>query len=221
MIFEVDAGFLDNETLSAQMRHLMLLATADGETQRTSLPACWLGHETALAVRVNQLIAEMKLRAKAVPESLPQGEESIIWPAFSTTSLEEQLDFIRARRDAGQLGRIRPPRNDHELWACYKYSVLARNHQAYQRLGQRVAARAVSMEVLWRELIHACQVTPMRGSVRNALQHMWGYISNHSKLNPQTDDLKGLLREVQVQAGTHNSTYLLNSTALGELALWV
>ena len=138
-IFDIDPGFLDDAWLAAQMRLLVGLVTADDATQRQRIPVCWQGHEDALRLRLNQLIAEMQLRGLATPEPVRLTEESIIWPVNGTRPLAEQVAAVAARAEAGQPGRIRLPRNDHELWACYKYSVLARNHQAYSRIGQQVA----------------------------------------------------------------------------------
>lgn len=219
-IFDLDPGFLDDEWLSAQMRLVMGLSSAD-DAARQRLPECWQGHEDALVLRLNQLIVEMRMRGQATPEPLPLTAESVIWPARGATPLEEQVARVGERARSGRVGRIRLPRNDHELWASYKYTVLARNHQAYLRFGQRIAARAIPYETLWYEMINASRVAPTPGGVRNAVQHMWGYVSNLSAVNPQVGSLQALLVEIQRLAVAHQVSYLLNSTALGELMAWV
>ncbi|MFE8071251.1 DUF1722 domain-containing protein [Marinobacteraceae bacterium S3BR75-40.1] len=220
LIFDIDPGFLDDERLSAQMRLVVGLVGNDGGVRREHLPTEWVGYEDALALRLNQLIAEMRLRGEATPEPVPLTEESVIWPAIESESLETQLTYLQQRREQGHQGRIRLPRNDHELWASYKYSILARNHQSYTRFGQRVAARSIPYRQLWLALVHASHVAPRPGGIRNALQHMWGYVSNRSQVDPQRGALMDLLGEIQRLARDEQVSYLINSTALGELAVW-
>lgn len=221
-LFEVDAGLLDDDLLAEQMRLLVGLVSQDRRAGLNSrIPALWQGHEDALALRLNQLIAEMTLRGQATPGPVAVTTESLLWPALDPVSLNGQLGVIRARAEAGKPGRIRLPRNDHELWATYKYSVLARNTRAYQNFGQRVASRSVTVEALWASMINATRVAPSQGGVRNALQHMWGYVSGHATINPQTDDLAGLAEHIQTLAANYQVSYLLNSTALSELGVWL
>ncbi len=220
-IFDVDAGFLDDEWLSAQMRLLVGLVTADEAVRRARVPPGWQGYQDALALRLDQLIAEMRLRGLATPQGLPRTTESIIWPAEGTRPLADQVAMLAERAREGHVGRIRLPRNDHELWACYKYSVLARNHQSYSRLGQQVAARAVPVDRLWRELVNATRVAPGPGGILNALQHMWGYVSRYALGLPDGGEMQPMLMEIQRLAAAHNVSYLLNSTALGELMVWL
>lgn len=221
-VFDLDAGFLDDELLAAQMRLLVGLVSTDrGRSAGDRLSANWLGHEDALTLRLNQLMGEMTLRGQAVPGQVAVTGEAIIWPPLDAASLAGEIRYITARAEAGQRGRIRMPRNDHELWATYKYSLLARNRQAYESFGRRVAARSAPIETLWLALVNASRVAPPEGGIRNALQHMWGYVSDHSSMSPQMDDLDALAADVQQLALQHEVSYLLNSTALGELRAWL
>ncbi|WP_404367669.1 hypothetical protein [Marinobacter sp.] len=221
-VFDIDAGLLDDELLASQMRLLTGLAGAGHPRDaQTAVPAGWQGHEDALALRLNQIQEEAALRKFAIPGRVPVTEESVIWPIPDLNGVRNQLATIRSRAEENNAGRIRLPRNDHELWATYKYSVLARNDRAYQSFGQRVAARAIPLDELWLSMISASRVAPLRGGVRNALQHMWGYVSRHSAMHPGTEDLVGLAAEIQNQAVAHQVSYLLNSTALGELRAWL
>lgn len=216
-VYDIDPGFLDDGRLAAQMRLLVGLVTTASQPNPEHFPLSWSGHEDALALRLNHLIAEMRLRGLATPEPVALSGESILWPALDRERLQAQREEIAA----GPPGRIRLPRNDHELWASYKYAVLARNQRSYSRFGQRVAARTLPYDALWLSLIGASQVPPREGGLRNALQHMWGYVSRYSSLDPQAGSLAQLLREVQALAAAHQVSYLLNSTALGELAVWI
>lgn len=220
-VLDIDAGFMDDELLGIQTRLLAGLVAGDPASARQRVPAGWQGYEDALVLRMNQLIAEMQLRGQAAPEPLPLSRESILWPFQGLLNLDAQLALLAERLQQGRSGRIRLPRNDHELWASYKYSLLARNQGAYQSFGQRIASRSIPLAELWQALLYASRTPPTVGGVRNALQHMWGYVSAHSRFNPQSGELGGLLAEVQQQARAHRVPYLLNSTALGELGVWV
>ena len=46
-----------------------------------------------------------------------------------------------------------------------------------------------------------------RGGVRNALQHMWGYVSQHSLVHPQFSEPVVLLREIQRWRPEHKVSY--------------
>ncbi|MCH8499344.1 MAG: YbgA family protein [Marinobacter sp.] len=219
-ILDVDAGFLDDVLLAEQMRMLTGLYAKRNQPDITGMPVEWQGYGDALAIRLNQLVAEMALRGKATPGRVPLPEESVLWPTLETAWLDEQLQLFARRALDGHPGRIRLPRNDHELWATYKYSILARNHQAYHHFGRQVAARQVPLANLWLRMVSACRTQPSTGGIRNALQHMWGYVSNQASLGPQTEDLTAFAREIGSLALAHQVSYLVNSTALGELQAW-
>ncbi|MEX0605108.1 MAG: hypothetical protein WD623_03015 [Marinobacter sp.] len=221
-VFDVDAGLLDDELLAGQMRLVSGLLNADRTPQTDSrAPVAWQGHEDALALKLNQLMEEMRLRGQGVPGNVPVTDEAILWPTLNAGALAAQLDYLVARVAQDQRGRIRLPKNDHELWATYKYSVLARNTKAYTVFGQRVAARAIAVDHLWLSMVSASRVAPAKGGLKNSYQHMWGYVSGHSKLSPQTEDLASLAFDIQTLAVNHQVSYLMNSTALGELRAWL
>ncbi|MCP5162347.1 MAG: DUF1722 domain-containing protein [Hahellaceae bacterium] len=217
-IWDIDAGFLDDALLTEQMRLLSGLAAAEGNHPK--LPPHWLGHDGALVVRLNQLIAEMRLRGIATPDYQRVPKGAIIWPARFPLAPSEQFGLLAERQQQGKHGRISVPKSEHEIWARYKYSIMARNHNSYQIFGRLVAIRAFTFNDLLLEMVHAKRATPAETDLRNALQHMWGYVSAFSRMRPDTCSLADLLQEVQVQAKENNVQYLLNSTALGELALW-
>ncbi|WP_165856212.1 DUF1722 domain-containing protein [Marinobacter sp. JSM 1782161] len=221
-VLNLDPGFLDDDLLSEQTRLLVgLVGDSRGRGADERVPEEWRGHEDALALRLNQLMVEMSLRGQAVPGVVKVSGEAIIWPPLQAPALAEEILFIQTRGELGRKGRIRLPRNDHELWASYKYSLLARNRQAYHSFGRQVAARSAPMERLWLALVNAARIAPPEGGIRNALQHMWGYVSDYSALSPQVDNLDALAGDVQQLAMQHEVSYLLNSTALGELRAWL
>lgn len=221
---DLSPGFFDNELLGEQMRRVSVYMDSKSygtTTPKSTLPLYWHGYEDALAVRINELMAEMQLRKIPTPEWIRLTDEAIVWPVVPEKSLMEQYTFLVERAKQGKVGRIRLPQSPHELWASYKYSTLARNHKAYLQFGQRVAARSIDFESLLSQLSAVCRVQPSIGCLRNSLQHMWGYVSKFSKVDPNKATLVGLLAEVQLQAVEHADTYLLNSTSLSDLAAWL
>ena len=220
-VLDLDAGFYDNDLLTEQMRWLSGLLVGGAKLDERRVPARWVGHEDALTLQLNLLMAEMRLRRIPTPEPLKTTAESILWPVQPAMPLSEQFALLSRRAADGKTGRIALPKGVHDLWACFKYSVLARNHQAYTRFGQRIATRAITFEVLLEEMVGACRVAPRAGGMRNAVQHMWGYVSRFSTRDPNQAAPADLLAEVQFHAMTNDVTYLRNSTALGELSAWL
>jgi hypothetical protein len=221
---DLSPGFFDDDLLGEQMR--LVSAYLDSKSigkvkPPSSLPLYWHGYEDALAVRTNELMAEMQLRKIPTPDWIRLTDEAIVWPVLPEKSLMEQYAFLVERADKGKTGRIRLPRSPHELWASYKYSTLARNHKAYLQFGQRIATRTIDFPLLLPQLTSICRVKPALGCLRNSLQHMWGYVSKYSTLDPNKASLAELLAEVQLQAVEHADAYLLNSTSLSELAAWL
>lgn len=218
-IWDLDAGFLDDELLTEQMRLLSGLIN-DQVSREKRLPKHWIGHEEALVVRLNQLIAEMRLRDIATPEYQPTSQGTIIWPVRFHEPLVTQLQKLAERQANGARGRIQAPANERELWAIYRYSVMARNHATFLSLGQLVASRQISFDDLLQEVVHIKRAQPYKPDMQNALQQMWGYVSAQSLIRPNEVSTIELLQEVQLLARQTNAEYLLKSTALGELACW-
>ena len=65
---------------------------------------------------------------------------------------------------------------------------------------------------------------PPAGGIRNALQHMWGYVSTSSitfKKSFETLSMSRLLAEIRIRAFSDNVLYLIESTAISDLMLWI
>ncbi len=218
-IWDIDAGFLDDELLTEQMRLLSGLIN-DQANREKRLPSHWVGHEDALIIRVNQLMAEMRLRDIATPEYQAVYEGTVIWPARYPFSLQDQLQTLAKRKEKGICGRIGLPSNERELWAIYRYSVMARNNNTFLVLGQQIASRNITFDDLLVEVVHASRAQPNPPDMKNALQQMWGYVSAFSCVRPNEVGNIELLKDAQLLARQNNAEYLLKSTALGELGCW-
>ena len=68
-------------------------------------------------------------------------------------------------------------------------------------------------------MIETMRPEPQNGRLRNALNHMWGYVSDSQHHMPEQDgELMQLIRQ---QAIVQQKRYLLESTALSELSIWI
>jgi len=123
-------------------------------------------------------------------------------------------------------GRISLPVNAQQLWSQHKYSVLARDHGLYKRIGQKVAKmrRNEDFTDLALLLVMTLRQAPAEGGLRNTLQHMWGHVSGgdvQKIRDPLALRPARLLKIIQERAREQHEPFLMASTALGELMAWV
>jgi len=99
--------------------------------------------------------------------------------------------------------------------------VMAHDPALYSQLGPEVAHGIYrhDMEGLAEKLVTTLRQRPSPGHLHNALQHMWGYISDAGTPVPQND--AALLQSIGKLAMQEQKSYLLNSTALSELQAWL
>jgi Protein of unknown function (DUF1722) len=146
------------------------------------------------------------------------------WPEAFIDTPGRQFTLLRTKYRHRALGRIPLPRTLQQLWAQHKYSVLARSPEYDHDIGMLVAAqnRGPSLEQLARELVEVLRVPPAEGRLVNAVQHMWGYVSAFARLT--ASDIQrpvALLTVIRALAIKHQLRYLLESTALSELSVWM
>jgi hypothetical protein len=168
----------------------------------------------------------MNLRGYAdiTPVLTRSGKES--WPDLERDEPIAQLQMLADLYLEQEAGRIPLPVNAQQLWAQYKYSVLARNQALYRRTGKRVATfrRNDDFSDLAFQLAQAMRKPPTEGGIRNALEHMWGHVSDGGDATGPEMLMKNpgrLLREIQHRAIEKRESYLMASTALGELQAWM
>ncbi len=63
-------------------------------------------------------------------------------------------------------------------------------------------------------------VPPPQGRLLNAIQHMWGYVSPFVSLPEPGTDLQRIMDTIRRVSFTHKIDYLLQSTALSDLAVY-
>jgi hypothetical protein len=228
-VWDLHPGYLDRQNLLGEHNEIHGLLTIIGEGRRgyAQHPETmrWREHLPALHCRHDLVVAEMRLRG--YQHRSPAGEydaASLHWPAEFLDPPARQFMLLAERyaRRGSPGGRIPIPRSAQELWAQHKYSVLARSPEAYQDIGRRAAnpRSADEFDALALELTHWLRRPPAPGRLINALQHMWGYVSPFAE-GPAPAEPAELLKVIQSLAFAHHVTYLLESTALSDLAGWL
>jgi uncharacterized protein YbgA (DUF1722 family) len=148
------------------------------------------------------------------------------WPEIFVDPPFTQLSILTEKYKDKEQGRIPLPKNVQQLWAQHKYSVMARDAVEYKRIGRWVASSKTSSGIsnLYPELVSLLRCPPGEGNLRNAIQHMWGYVSPYTSLSGKAIEKKtihGLLTEIQHLVFLHDVVYLKESTALCELQAWI
>jgi len=175
-----------------------------------------------LARRHAQLAAEMDLRGYTDRTPIARRAAAIRWPAVFVTAPMAQFELLRSKYRGRESGRIPLPRSGQELWAHHKYSVMARDYEAYRVIGRRVARmrRGSDAGALAEELVLLLRRTPAGGSLANALDHMWGYVS-HAATSAERAAAhaspRALLSGTRDLAVRERQPYLMTATALSEL----
>ncbi len=227
-IWDINPGYLNRQSLLGEHRELhgvasIILNNKKGYSQHPETIR-WVGHGWALEMRHKQLASEMALRGftDRSPVNMPSDKE--VWPSQYIDEPSRQYQLLREKYQDKEKGRIPLPLNPQQLWSQHKYSVLARNQELYRDIGQDAAGGNCGFSELASLLTETLRIPPDEGGIRNALQHMWGHVS-HDKCQEKTDihnwSLKELLAEIQRRAKEKNEHYLIASTALSDLMVWL
>ena len=77
---------------------------------------------------------------------------------------------------------------------------------------------------LAKALTEQLRIQPLEGGILNALQHMWGHVSDFSPVSScefESWSLSRLLAEIRERSLVNGEQYLSQSTALSELEAWL
>jgi len=230
-IWDINPGYLNHQSLLGEHRELHGIASIIVNRKKgySNHPETlrWIGYEWALKMRHDLLAAEMRLRGFNEKTPLFMNTHKGKWPEKYINSPYEQFALLAEKYTDKEQGRIPLPQKSQQLWSQHKYSVMARDISLYKSIGRKVAhARSAHIfPNLAQQLTEILRTPPSAGGIRNALQHMWGYISDviaaDAAKNTTTWSLNKLLSTIQQGALKKQETYLLASTALSELAVWI
>lgn len=224
-IWDIDPGFLNAQSLLGEHRELhgihSIISKGKSGYSRHPETLRWVSHLPALVIRHELLVEEMKLRGFNHYSPLDMIASGIEWPPIFVDKPAAQYRLLQDKYIEKKQGRIFLPKNIQELWASHKYSVMARDPAICKKIGQQVASGEISFNDLSEKLVLLVRTLPTPGRLVNAISHMWGYVAEHSRVDPQELTSSELLQEIQEKSQRYNVDYLLRSTALGELKLWV
>ncbi|MDZ7642493.1 MAG: DUF1722 domain-containing protein [Desulfurivibrio sp.] len=229
-VWDIHPGYLNRQSLLGEHRELhgIVAIISQGRKGYSNHPETrrWVGHGWALTRRHRLLACEMALRGftDRSPVELTGGEGS--WPTVYLDDPAAQYQRLEQKYLGKEPGRLPLPQNSQQLWAQHKYSVLARDPTLYRQIGPQLAGGGPPHD--FAELAHLLSETlrrpPRPGGVQNAVQHMWGYVSNEAAGGQPPEfaawSTAELLRETQKRALAGQVDYLLTSTALSDLAAW-
>ncbi len=230
-IWDIPAGYLNRQSLLGEHRELhgILSIIANNKKGYSNHPETlrWVGFHWALNRRHDLLSSEMKLRGynEKTPSTLKDCNDGL-WTTSYIDEPFQQFDILKEKYLDKEYGRIKLPSNKQELWRQFKYSIMARNIKMYQAIGQELANKntVLSFEHLANILEQEIRKVPTKGAIRNTLEHMWGYVSKYSSIDkakiinlPE----KELLKEIQKLVMAVEEPYLMESTALSELEVWL
>lgn len=229
-IWDLSAGYLNRGSLLGEHRELhglrsILVHGKDGYSRHPETIR-WVGCLSGLDRRHDLLAAEMRLRGYVDRTPVDPQPDEVVWPASYVTEPVEQFHLLRSKYVDKPQGRIPLPRNAYELWAHHKYSVMARDPEAYRSIGRTVASMpdASDFGVLARDLVELLRVVPSQGRVVNALDHMWGYVApaalGKERLAAR-DSPSRLLTVIGSIVMRVQEPYLAHSTALSELEVFL
>jgi uncharacterized protein YbgA (DUF1722 family) len=229
-VWDVNPGYLNRQSLLGEHRELHAIVSIIKNNKkgysRHPETLRWRNFGWALSQRHRLLAAEMNLRGYVDRTPVLLKTQPQKWPEVFVDPPATQLSILAGKYKDKEQGRIPLPQNVQQLWAQHKYSVMARDVAEYKRNGRWVASRKMDngMIDLYKACVSLLRCPPGEGNLRNAVQHMWGYVSPYSSFAGKTIESKttrSLLKEIQRLVFLHNIVYLKESTALGELQAWM
>jgi len=225
-IWDLHPGYLDRKRLLGEHRELHGLVNiiSQGKKGYSRHPETlrWVGHLPALCMRHQLLVCEMRLRGYNHHSPVPEAaKDDIVWPEVFIDAPAEQFRLLAVKQADEDSARIPLPMNSQQLWAQHKYSVMAHDPHLYTRIGPEVAHGKYRGEIsaLAELMVQTLRSPPHAGRLRNTLNHMWGYVSDAPERMPEQEH--ALLELICRQATVQQRHYLLESTALSELAIWL
>ncbi|MDE0420611.1 MAG: DUF1722 domain-containing protein [Gammaproteobacteria bacterium] len=225
-VWDVHPGYLNRQSLlgeHCELHGIVSILSLDKrgnsnhpETKR------WKGRGWAIRQRHCLLAAEMAFRGYRDRTPVRGRSAAGQWPDSFIDTPGRQFALLADTYRGKEPGRIPLPRTSHELWSHHKYSVMARSQAAYRELGRRVSGLRgrVGFDALALELVNWLRQPPSPGDMRNAVQHMRGYVDAGECLADDDGPGDERIEVVQRHVATAGRSFLTTQTALTDLAAW-
>ena len=228
-IWDLNPGYLNRQSLLGEHRELhgivSIIRNNKKGYSRHPETLRWVGHGWALKQRHKLLASEMNLRGYVDRTPVLLRSKPQVWPESYIDSPANQILILRRKYKTLEDGRIPLPKNAQHLWAQHKYSVMARDINAYKDIGRWVTSKTGSKELskVALELSMLLRKPPEPKLIENTLLHMWGYVSKYTSISGKELNalsMKVLLSTIQQLSLANNVKYLTESTSLSELDAW-
>jgi len=228
-VWDISPGYLNRQSLLGEHRELhgivaIITQKKKGYAKHPETMR-WSGYGWALKQRHSLLAAEMALRGYTDRSSVLTRTRKNQWPAVYIDTPFRQFQLLVSKYIDKDQGRIPLPDSAQTLWRQHKYSVLARNPDLYTSIGRQVARTKPSddFSALADQLTELLRSCPSDGGIRNALQHMWGYVNTEADKGSNVNSWSPLklLQTIQQRTQDGQEPYLFQSTALSELRAWI
>lgn len=229
-IWDLHPGYLNRRSLLGEHRdfHGMASIIVNGKKGYSRHPETlrWMDFGWALNKRHQLLAAEMSLRGYNATSPVHTRKNKGRWPDTFIDEPYVQIQLLGEKYRDKEPGRIPLPQNAQQIWRQHKYAVMARNVPLYKKIGADVAriSPREDFSSLARLLVETLRTPPSQGGLKNALQHMWGYVSDRyeeSREPLHAWPLTNLLARIQDLTFKHRQPYLMESVALSEFAVWI
>lgn len=225
-IWDVSPGYLTRQSLLGEHREIHALFAVLSEKKkgysRHPETLRWIGRLGGVKKRHDMLVAEMKIRGYKHHSPIDI-EKAPAFPIDMVDSYEEQIKLLKKKYKAKTQGRIPLPKHAQEMWAHHKFSVMARDITIYENIGKALTDKSEIKKLEhYAQLFYEMLLSPPRndGMVRNAVEHMWGYVSKYNESN-MPSDTKELLLKIAELAFKNSVTYITNSTAISDLLYYL
>ena len=227
-IWDINPGYLNDQSLLGEHVELhglfsVIINNKTGYSQHPETKR-WFKLLGALNIRHDLIVSEMYLRGFKHNSPIKVIDKNILWPNKYIDEPLNQFNILTEKYKNKNQGRIPLPVSSQFLWSQHKYSVMARDLNIYKKIGNYVSNMNPnqSFSDLSKELVELLRIKPSLGGIRNSLQHMWGYFKKEKNiLDINSLDLGSLLSHIQEYAYKNENKYILNSTALSELRIWI
>ena len=188
-VWDIHPGYLNRQSLLGEHRELhgVVAILRHGKQGYSNHPETkrWKQRGWALRQRHRLLAAEMAFRGYRDRTPVRLHSAAGEWPESFVDSPSGQFALLAEKYRGKQPGRIPLPRTSHGLWSHHKYSVMARSQTAYRELGRRVSGLRgrEGFDDLALELVFWLRRPPRPGDMRNAIEHMRGYLTSLKSLD--------------------------------------
>jgi hypothetical protein len=229
-IWDINPGYLNRQSLLGEHRELhgIYVILKEHKKGYSNHPETvrWKGYGWALRQRHAIIREEMTLRCYKDQSPVRSYSNETVWPGEYIDLPEDQFKILESKYKDKEPGRIPLPKSTQELWAQHKYSVMARDPATYKAIGKRVSKlrQRKGFSDLSLELTDILRQPVQPNRLRNALEHMWGYVADYSLVKGEIlSNLNSidLLAEICAMTMQYKVPYLISSTAISELGAWV